>query len=194
MKAKRKLETPPLHLLEKELQREQYKYRYASVLGSTINALIIVAAFAILVATLMLPVLQIYGTSMLPTLEEGQIVVCTKNTRLNRGDLLAFYVGNNLLVKRIIAVPGDVVNITEDGTVYVNDVALDEPYISEKSLGECDMEFPLEIPEARYFLLGDRRDTSVDSRATIVGFVSDEQIVGKILFRVWPFAQFGKVE
>lgn len=194
MKSKRNLAAPALPLLEKELRRERYKYRYASVLRSTINTLIIVAAFAILVATLWLPVLQIYGTSMDPTLEEGQIVVCTKDSEFEQGDLLAFYVGNHLLVKRVIAGPGDVVDITDNGTVYVNGMVLDEPYVSEKTKGECDIEFPYHVPQARYFLMGDNRSTSVDSRARIVGCVGEEQIMGKIVFRVWPFDLFGKVD
>lgn len=194
MKSKRKLTTPGIAELEKELRRERYKYRYASVLRSTINTLIIVAAFAILVATLWLPVLQVYGTSMDPTLEEGQIVVCTRGSEFEQGDLLAFYVGNHMLVKRVIAGPGDVVNITQDGTVYVNGSVLDEPYLAEKVIGECDIEFPFEVPAARYFLLGDHRSTSIDSRASIVGCVGEEQIIGKIVFRVWPFDCFGKVD
>ena len=194
MKSKRKLTTPGIAELEKELRRERYKYRYASVLRSTINTLIIVAAFAILVATLWLPVLQVYGTSMDPTLEEGQIVVCTRGSEFEQGDLLAFYVGNHMLVKRVIAGPGDVVNITQDGTVYVNGSVLDEPYLAEQVMGECDIEFPFEVPAARYFLLGDHRSTSIDSRASIVGCVGEEQIIGKIVFRVWPFDCFGKVD
>lgn len=194
MKSKRKLSTPGIAELEKELRRERYKYRYASVLRSTINTLIIVAAFAILVATLWLPVLQIYGTSMDPTLEEGQIVVCTKGTEFEQGDLLAFYVGNHLLVKRVIAGPGDVVDITENGTVYINGMELDEPYVIEKTRGDYDIEFPFHVPNARYFLMGDNRSTSVDSRATIVGCVGEEQIMGKIVFRIWPFNFFGKVD
>lgn len=194
MKRKRKLEMPDLAQLEKELRRERYKYRYVSVLHSTVNALIIVAAFALLVATLWMPVLQIYGGSMTPTLAEGQIVVCAKDTDFHRGDLVAFYVGNNLLVKRVIGEPGDQITITEDGTVYINGEALDEPYISEKSLGQCDLEFPFQVPESRYFLIGDHRKTSVDSRASIVGCVGEEQVVGKIVFRVWPIENFGTVE
>lgn len=194
MKRKNKLETPALHLLEKELRRERYKYRYVNVLRSTINALIVVAAFAVLVATLWMPVLQIYGGSMTPTLVEGQIVVCAKGSEFQQGDLIAFYVGNNLLVKRVIGEPGDQIRISEDGTVYVNDKELIEPYVSEKSLGQCDLEFPYLVPEARYFLIGDHRNTSVDSRASIVGCVGEEQIVGKIIFRVWPFENFGTVE
>jgi signal peptidase I len=194
MKRKKKLTTPALPLLEQELRRERYKYRYASVLGSTVNALIIVAAVAILVATLMLPVLQIYGNSMMPTLAEGQIVVCAKGSVFQKGDLLAFYVGNNLLVKRVIAGPGDVVSIDENGTVCVNGTVLEEPYVTEKALGECDIEFPYQVPDSRYFLMGDQRKTSVDSRASIVGCVGEEQVVGKIIFRVWPFEDFGTVE
>lgn len=190
----RQLDMPEVHQLEKELRRVMYHYRYTSVLRSTINTLIIVAAFAILVATLWIPVLQIYGTSMVPTLQEGQIVVCVKDSSFDRGDLISFYVGNNLLVKRVIAGPGDWVDIDENGTVYVNGEALDEPYVSEKALGQSDLQFPYQVPQARYFLMGDQRTTSVDSRTSLIGCVGMEQIVGKIVFRVWPFPDFGMVE
>ena len=147
MKKKVKKQIPEIDELRAELKRERYKYQYASVLRSTINTMIVVAAFAILVATLWLPVLQIYGVSMTPTLDEGQIVVSLKSGKFDRNDLVAFYIGNKILVKRLIALPGDSVNILEDGTVFVNGKELDEPYISEKAFGECDLEFPFQVPQ-----------------------------------------------
>lgn len=191
MKKKVKKQIPEIDELRAELKRERYKYQYASVLRSTINTMIVVAAFAILVATLWLPVLQIYGVSMTPTLDEGQIVVSLKSQKFEQNDLVAFYIGNKILVKRLIALPGDSVTIHEDGTVFVNGKALDEPYVSEKALGECDLEFPYQVPESRYFLMGDHRATSVDSRSSVVGCVAEEQIVGKIVLRIWPLDQFG---
>jgi signal peptidase I len=182
---------PEIRMLKEELQRENYRHRYVNVLRSTVYTLVVIAVFAILVATLWLPVLQIYGTSMTPTLEEGQLVVSVKGSDFEQGDLVAFYIGNKLLVKRVVAGPADVVNITEDGTVYVNDEELYEPYISDKALGDCDLEFPYQVPESRYFLLGDHRAISVDSRSSNVGCVSDEQIVGKITFCIWPLSDFG---
>ena len=193
MKQKVKKPIPSLEDLKAELKRERYKYRYASVLKSTICTLVVVAAFAILVATLWMPVLQIYGSSMAPTLEEGQIVVSLKGSDFEQGDLVAFYIGNKLLVKRVIAGPADVVDITQDGTVSVNGQVLEEPYVLDKALGECDLEFPYQVPDSRYFLMGDHRSTSVDSRSTTVGCVAMEQIVGKIAFCVWPFEDFGGV-
>lgn len=194
MKKKIKKEIPEIHQLKAELKRVRYKRRYAGVLKSTVYTLVVVAAFAILVATLWMPVLQIYGNSMTPTLQEGQIVISLKNSEFERGDLVAFYIGNKLLVKRVIAGPGDFLVIQEDGTVIVNDKVLEEPYISEKALGECDLEFPYQIPESRFFLMGDHRRTSVDSRSSVVGCVAEEQIVGKIVFCVWPFADFGRLD
>ena len=185
---------PDLHELEEELARLKYQSRYTSVLKSTIYTLVVVAAFAVLVATLWMPVLQIYGTSMTPTLEEGQIVISLKDSKFEEGDLVAFYIGNKLLVKRVIAGPADVVNIKDDGTVFVNDIELDEPYISEKALGDCDLQFPYQVPESRYFLMGDHRETSVDSRNSAIGCIADEQIVGRIVFCVWPLKDFGSVE
>ena len=193
MKNKVKKPIPSLEELKEELKRERYKYRFANVLKSTICTLVVVAAFAILVATLWMPVLQIYGSSMAPTLEEGQIVVSLKGSDFEQGDLVAFYIGNKLLVKRVIAGPADVVDITQDGTVSVNGQVLEEPYVLDKALGECDLEFPYQVPDSRYFLMGDHRSTSVDSRSTTVGCVAMEQIVGKIAFCVWPFENFGGI-
>ena len=188
MKQKVKKPIPSLEELKTELKRERYKYRFANVLKSTICTLVVVAAFAILVATLWMPVLQIYGSSMAPTLKEGQIVVSLKGSDFEQGDLVAFYIGNKLLVKRVIAGPADVVDITQDGIVSVNGQILEEPYVMDKALGECDLEFPYQVPDSRYFLMGDHRSTSVDSRSTTVGCVAMEQIVGKIAFCVWHSA------
>lgn len=191
---KRAKKIPDIALLQAELVRERYKSRFVRVMRSTIYTLVTVAAFAILVATLWMPVLQIYGASMTPTLNEGQIVVSVKSKDFEQGDLVAFYIGNKILVKRVIAGPADIVAISPEGTVRVNSVDLDEPYVSEKALGECDLEFPYQVPESRYFLMGDHRETSVDSRSSAVGCIAEEQVVGKIVFRVWPLSEFGPVE
>lgn len=183
-------EPPTLEQLEAELGREKYKRRYKRVLRSTVYTLVVVAAVAVLVATIWMPVLQIYGSSMTPTLNEGDIVVCVKGSDFEPGDLVAFYIGNKILVKRCIAGPGQWVNIDADGNVYVDNKLLDEPYLKEKSLGDCDIELPYQVPDNRYFCLGDHRSTSVDSRSTTVGCISDEQIVGKIVLRVWPLPNF----
>ena len=194
MKRKKVKVIPTISQLEQELQREKYKYRYKSVLRSTVNTLVVVAAFAVLVATLWMPVLQIHGSSMTPTLVEGQIVLSVKGSKFEQGDLVAFYIGNKLLVKRVIAGPADIIDIKEDGTVFLNGNELYEPYVSEKAFGECDLELPYQVPESRYFLMGDHRETSVDSRSSVVGCVADEQIVGKIVFSVWPIPTFGSIE
>ena len=184
-------EIPSLEQLTAELERENYKRRYNRVLRSTIYTLIVVAAVAVLVATIWMPVLQIYGSSMTPTLNEGDIVVSVKGSYFELGDLVAFYLGNKILVKRCIAGPGQWVDIDEEGNVYVDGNLLDEPYLTEKSLGDCDIDLPYQVPDNRYFCMGDHRSASVDSRSTTVGCVSGEQIVGKIVFRVWPLSGFG---
>lgn len=179
--------------VEQELKREQYKRRYRKTLKSTIFALVTAAAAAILVATLWLPVLQIYGSSMTPTLQEGQIVVSVKVNEMKPGDIVAFYYGNKVLIKRYIAGPGTWVDIEEDGTILLNGEILEEPYLTEKSFGICDLELPYQVPEGTYFLVGDHRETSVDSRHSSVGCVSGDQIVGKIVYCVWPMEAFGTI-
>lgn len=185
-----KREIPPLDALQKELKRERYRHRFRKLLRSTVNALIVVAAVAALVATLVLPVLQIAGTSMAPSLSEGDIVMLVKTKELETGDLCAFYYSNKILIKRVIATPGDYIWIESDGTVFLNGNPLEEPYISEKALGECDVEFPYQVPENQYFVMGDQRQTSIDSRSSVIGCVADDQIIGKIFCKLWPLKDF----
>jgi len=185
---------PTIELIRKEIKREKYKSRYYEVLRSTISVLIVVAAIAVLIATLWLPVLHIYGVSMTPTLNDGDIVISLKNSKLEKGDLVAFYYGNKLLIKRCIATPGEWVDIDDHGNVYVNEQYLEETYVSEKAMGECDIKLPYQVPDERWFLMGDSREVSIDSRSEEMGCIGSEQIVGKIIFRVWPLSEFGKVE
>ena len=182
----KKIEIPDVELLKKELDRVNYKTKYRSVLKSTIFMLVVVAAIAVLVATTWLPVLQIYGSSMTPTLNEGEVVVSVKGSSFEQGDLIAFYYGNKILVKRCIATPGQWVDIDEDGNVYIDGKRLNEPYVKEKAFGDCDIKLPYQVPEDRYFCMGDHRETSVDSRNSSVGCISEEQIIGRIFFRIWP--------
>lgn len=193
MKRRNPQDLPQASQIEKELAREKYKGQYRKVLRSTVYMLITVAAVAILVATLWLPVLRIYGDSMTPTLVGGDIVVSVKSEDFSPGDVISFYYNNKILVKRVVALPGDWVDIAEDGTVYVNGEPLDEPYLTEKALGLCDIELPYQVPESRIFVMGDHRSVSVDSRNTAIGCIAQEQIVGKLVFRVWPLASFGPV-
>lgn len=184
---------PTVAQLNAELGRERYRRRYRSTLRSTVSVLLVVAAAAVLLATVWLPVLQIYGTSMSPALEEGDVVVAVKGTRFSQGDLTAFYIGNKILVKRCIAGPGQWVDIDESGNVYVDGALLDEPYLAEKALGDCDIELPYQVPENRWFFMGDHRTTSVDSRYSGVGCIAEEQIVGRIVLRMWPLKRLGEL-
>lgn len=190
---KQQAELPSAAQVEQELQREQYRRRYRKTLKSTIFTLVTAAAVAVLVATLWMPVLQIYGSSMTPTLQEGQIVLSVKASEMKPGDIVAFYYGNKVLIKRYIAGPGAWVDIQQDGTVLVDGEVLDEPYLTEKHFGICDIELPYQVPDETCFLMGDQRRTSVDSRHSSVGCVTQEQIIGRIVFRVWPMKEFGFV-
>lgn len=177
---------PDVKSLEKEAARVRYKKRFGKTLLSTVGVLIVVAAISILVATLWLPVLRIYGNSMNPTLNEGNIVASVKAGSFQPGDIIAFYYNNKILIKRVIAGPGDWVDLSEDGTVYVNGQELIEPYIEEKSRGETNIEYPYQVPEDRWFVMGDHRDVSLDSRTKAIGPVAEEQIVGKLVYKLWP--------
>ena len=187
--------TPPsLEQLKAELKRERHRRTYGVTLRSTIYSLITVAAVAVLVATLFLPVLQIYGESMTPTLYDGDVVVSVKTRQLERGDVVAFYYNNKILVKRVIAGPGQWVDIDEDGNVYVDGELLDEPYVQDKALGTCNITLPYQVPDGRWFVMGDHRSVSVDSRDQSVGCVSEEQIVGRLTLRIWPLNRIAALD
>ena len=180
--------------LQAEMKHEKYKQSFAYAVRSTIYVLITVAAVAVLVAVLLLPVLQIFGDSMTPALAEGNFVISVKGAEFKTGDIIAFYYNNKILVKRVIANSGDWVDIDEDGTVYVNNQKIEEPYVSEPALGECNIELPFQVPESRFFVMGDHRLVSIDSRNTAIGCVAEEQVVGKIVFCIWPLNNFGIVK
>ena len=177
---------PTMDQIESERKRYRWKKAYMKALRGTISVLTYMAAVAALIATLLLPVMQIEGTSMEPTLTNGDIVLLTKTTKFSRGDICGFSWNNKILIKRVIGIPGDWIEIDTDGTVYLNGEKLDEPYANQIAFGECDLEFPFQVPPEQYFVLGDMRESSIDSRNTLVGCVETEQIIGKIFFRIWP--------
>ncbi len=187
------VQIPELSELEAELERVRYRTRYGRTLRSTVYSLVIVAAVAVLVATLWMPVLRTYGESMTPTLNEGDILVTVKTDDFREGDIVAFYYNNKILVKRVIASSGEWVDIDDEGIVYVNNEPLYEPYINEPSIGDCNIQLPYQVPDGRVFVMGDHRATSIDSRNESVGCVAQEQIVGKIVFRVWPLSKIGNI-
>lgn len=193
MRRRKNRSLPTVEQLEAEISRETRRSRFGSTARSTVYILITVAAAAILAATLFFPVLKIYGKSMSPTLDEGEIVVSLKNSDFKTGDIIAFYYNNKVLVKRVICGPGDWIDLREDGTVVVNGSVIDEPYLPEKALGICDLELPYQVPEEQFFVMGDDRAVSVDSRSTAVGCVAKEQVVGRILFCVWPLEKLGPI-
>ena len=184
---------PSTEEVKAERERLAYRSRYTRVLRSTIDALVVVAAVAVLLATLFLPVLQVSGDSMNPTLQDKDVIVLVKSGSLKTGDLCGFYWQNKLLLKRVIGLPGDIISLDENGVVTVNGTVLDEPYVDELALGECDIKFPYQVPENRYFVLGDHRATSIDSRSSVIGCVEKNQIVGKVFIRVWPLSSFSLI-
>ena len=188
-----KLGLPTEEQLDGELRRVRRQKEYVKVIRSTVSSLIVVAAIAVLISLLFLPVLRVTGTSMTPTLQNDELVICRKYGTFEQGDVIAFYFYNKILLKRVIGVSGDIIDISEDGTVYVNGEALDEPYLNEKAFGECDLDLPYQVPDERVFVMGDHRATSVDSRSTSVGCIANEAIVGEVMLRIWPFEQIGTI-
>ena len=180
--------------VKEELSRLKERERYLKKVQKTLSILVVVAAISVLVATLWMPVLKIYGSSMDPTLENGQIVVSIKTKKLKSGDVVAFWQGNKLLVKRVIASPGQKVDIDVNGKVFVDGKAISESYLDSESLGNTDIDFPHQVEEPRWFCMGDNRESSIDSRSAVIGDISKEQIEGKVLFSVWPLNKIGIVK
>ncbi len=184
---------PTAKQLESELKNIRYRKEFRKILMSTVSSLLVVAAIAVLISMLLLPVLRVTGSSMTPTMQNDELIICSKRSNFISGDIVAFYYNNKILLKRVIGTSGDIIDISEDGTVFVNGQALDEPYVSEKSLGECDIELPYQVPDNRIFVMGDHRSVSVDSRSSSVGCIADEYVIGKVIFRIWPFESIGTV-
>ena len=185
---------PTAAQFENEMKRLRYKQNFRRSVKSTLSALITIVAAAVIVSTMLIPVLRVTGASMTPTLRNDEYVLCSKVSSLKQGDIIAFYYNNRILLKRVIGVAGDIIDIDEDGTVTLNGEVLDEPYISEKALGECDIDMPYQVPENRLFVMGDHRSVSVDSRSTSVGCIAEENIVGKVMLKIWPLKAAGKPE
>ena len=191
--AENKISIPSLAEIQCERKRIRRGAYYRQALRGTVSVLVVVAAVAVLVATLFLPILQISGDSMSPTLEHDEVVVLVKTKEFDRGDLIGFYYQGKILLKRVIALPEDELVIDSEGNVYVNEELLEEPYVTDKTLGNCDLEFPHKVPGTGYFVLGDRRSNSVDSRNSVVGAITQEDIIGRVCVRVWPLSRIGFV-
>ena len=192
-KQKKDISVPSLGEIQTERKRIRRESYYRQALRGTVSVLLVVAAVAVLITTLFLPILQISGDSMSPTLEHDEIVILLKTKKFDRGDLIGFYYQGKILLKRVIALPEDEVAIDGEGNVYVNGELLEEPYVTSKGLGDCDLEFPYKVPGTGYFVLGDRRSNSVDSRNSVIGAISRDDIIGKVFVRVWPFSEMGLI-
>ena len=187
-------ELPSVKQFEQVYNSAKYRKRFIKILGNTVSSLLVVAAAATMVALLFLPFLRVTGSSMTPTLYNDEIIVCSKRSNFKSGDIVAFYYNNKILLKRVIGKAGDFINITEDGTVYLNGEVLDEPYVEEKALGECDIPLPYQVPDNRIFVMGDHRSVSVDSRSVSVGCIADEYVIGKVILKIWPPDKIGTVK
>ncbi|MCI8275001.1 MAG: signal peptidase I [Lachnospiraceae bacterium] len=185
------LSIPPIEMLEKELKREQNKLAQRKGLVKTVGILLVVAAVAVLILTFLFPVVQVYGDSMQTTLYENDVIIALKTPDINRGDVIAFWYKNKILVKRVVAMPGEWIDIDKEGNVYIDDDLLEEPYVQQTAFGECNITLPYQVPEGRLFVIGDNRGVSVDSRSSLVGCVAAEQIIGKMVFRIWPLEKIG---
>lgn len=191
---KRKVpDIPSAEQLKRELERVRYIKNFRRTMFSTVSSLTVVAAVAVIVSVLFLPVLRVTGTSMTPTMMNDELIICSKRSDFKSGDIVAFYLNNKILLKRVIGVAGDVIDIDGEGNVFVNGRELDEPYLNEKAKGECDIELPYQVPENRVFVMGDHRAVSIDSRSTSVGCIADEYIIGRVIFRLYPFGRAGRV-
>ncbi len=188
-----KRDIPTTEQFERELKRLRYRENFLKSLWSTVSGLIVAAALAVIISTMLMPVLRVTGTSMTPTLKNDEVLLCNKLGNYQCGDVIAFYYNNKVLLKRVIATSGMVVDIAEDGTVYVDGQALDEPYVNELARGECDIVLPYQVPEGRVFVMGDHRAVSIDSRSTSVGCIAEENIIGTVFLRVLPLQSFGGV-
>lgn len=194
MEQEMRRDLPTAEQLDARLKKIRYRKKFRKTMFDTIGSLLVVAAIAVLVSMLFLPVLRVTGTSMTPTMQNDELVICSKRSNFECGDIIAFYYNNKILLKRVIGVSGDWIDIKEDGTVYVNGEELIEPYVEQKALGECDLEFPYQVPDNRIFVMGDHRETSIDSRSTTVGCIADEYIIGKVFFRLWPWESIGIIK
>ncbi len=186
--SKQKIEIPTTEQFENEYKRLRYRARFFKSMYSTISSLIVVASLAVIVSTMLMPVLRVTGTSMTPSLQNNEVILCNKLAEVEKGDIVAFYYNNKILLKRVIGVSGDTIYIDENGVVSINGEVLDEPYVSELALGECDIELPYQVPENRIFVMGDHRAVSIDSRSTAIGCISDENVVGKVFAKIWPIS------
>lgn len=185
---------PSVEQLEEALHAKRRAGSYSKALRSTLYSLLVVAAAAILVATLVMPILHVSGSSMTPVISDGDIVAVLRGSGFERGDVIAFYYNNKVLVKRVVAFGGEVVDIDSRGNIYVNNELLDEPYLTERDMGNCDIRLPYQVPDGKYFVLGDHRSTSQDSRSVIIGPVAEEQILGRLVFRIWPPGKAGLID
>ncbi len=178
-------------------QKPQEQFNLKKEILSWVETIIVAMVLVALIITFVGRMMRVEGSSMVPTLQNGERIITTPLYKeLKHNDIVVIRRKDDKpLVKRIIGLPGDKININFDThEVFVNDKVVDEPFINEPTTRQYDVTFPATVPEGCYFVMGDNRNYSDDSRDSQIGMIDGRNIFGKAVFAVWPPECFGKIE